>query len=79
MTIKDLRVSLQLPASANSVTVINYAIRQKAGGTKILQALERLHKMQHGRPRPDPALQDLLDLMRQARDAMGRAILEGRL
>ncbi|MDR2819450.1 MAG: hypothetical protein LBB60_02830 [Desulfovibrio sp.] len=57
---------------------INAAIRKNMpGGSEILDVIERLIRMQHGREMPDPALQDMLDKMASAREKMAGALLAG--
>lgn len=74
--IRALRSLYGLPDSLKARSVINTAIRRDwPGGTELLAVIERLHQMQHGRSRPDQALQDMLDKLVAARDKIAEAIL----
>ena len=75
-TINTLRAMYGLSAGMKRRSVINVVIRRDwPGGMELLDVTERLHQMQHGRPRPDPALQDMLDKLGAARDKIAEAIL----
>jgi hypothetical protein len=71
MTIADLRIKHNMPASTKSTAVLNKALRiEIPGGAEVLNALTRAHEMQHGRNPPDAALQFIIDQLREARDKM---------
>lgn len=74
--LRTLKAIYNLPKSGNFRSTLNAIIRRHwPGGSEVLDVMERLHQMQTGRDRPDPALQDMLDKMRAARDAITKAIL----
>ena len=74
-TPRELRDLYGLPANMTPRSVLNTLMRQRwPGGAEILDVIERLHQMQHGRPRPDDALQYLLDNLRIARDKIAEAM-----
>ena len=57
---------------------VNAVIRKTMpGGAEILDVIERLMQMQHGRASPDPALQDMLDKLVAARESMAEALFAG--
>ena len=73
---REFKALYGLPDNMTPRRVLNTLMRQHwPGGSEILDVIERLHQMQHGRPRPDDALQYLLDNLRIARDKIAEAIL----
>ena len=71
MELQKLKEWVNLPSSKSARETYNHVIGvYLPGGNEILDICERLHKAQHGRKRPDPMLQDLLDMALAARDRM---------
>lgn len=76
----DLKMLFNAPRGSKGREAINYILRRYIPGhDAMLDVMARLHEAQHGRPRPDPMLQDMLDKLRSARDKSADAILAGRL
>lgn len=67
----DFKRFYGLPENMRDRTAVNAVIRNEiVGGAEVLAVIERMVKMQHGREKPDDALQDMLDRLTAARDKM---------
>ena len=76
----ELKQIFNAPSGSKGREVLNYIMRRHMPGfDAMLDVITRLHEAQHGRSRPDPMLQDMLDKLRAERDKMADAILAGRL
>jgi hypothetical protein len=75
---REFKRQFGIPESVRNRAAVNAAIRTcMPGGASVLDVIERLIKMQHGRGKPDPALQDMLDKLATAREQMAKALISG--
>jgi hypothetical protein len=75
INMQKFKATYGIASGTKDRVAINFVIRKIVpGGQEVLGVIERLIRMQHGRPKPDPVLQDLLDTLVHARDRMADAL-----
>ena len=75
--IAELRRRLELASNIRPNQVFTKAIRRLVpGGDDLIEALTRVHELVHSKRRPDPALIDVLQLLRAVRGAMEKQTLD---
>jgi hypothetical protein len=75
---RDFKTYHGLAENVRDRVAVNTAIRKNIpGGNEVLDVIERLTRMLHGRARPDPALQDMLDNLHTARNKMADVLIAG--
>jgi hypothetical protein len=75
--IAELRRRLDLSPNIRPNQVLTKAIRQIVpGGNALIEALTRVHQLVHSKPRPDPALLDVLQRLTAVRSAMEKQTLD---
>lgn len=72
-----MKVMFSVPKNVKTRNAINRVIRRHiSGGEILIDAMTRIHQAQSSRTSPDPALDELIETLRLARDKMADVIMD---